>query len=274
LRFLAQGDYADFIVKEANRSEFIQEVFVHMWDKRRDWDVLELYNIPEYSQTLFTLQEVNKDLKLDLNISQNIAFPTMIIDGDPDFVQDCLKKKSMIRHYNYFHKNGDLTFHRMTDRQEMKRQLEFFFQQHIERRQLAHGQSLFLNPEVKHFYYQLIENIPSDWLEFSMVKFNDEPIAYHFGFFYSGKYVWYKPAFNVSYAKRSPGEVLLRFLIQRALDHKSKEFDFTIGDETFKQRFSNHLRYNYKIEIISNKRIKFYWKSIDVVKNLFKKSSN
>jgi CelD/BcsL family acetyltransferase involved in cellulose biosynthesis len=273
LRFLAQGDYADFIVKLEAQKTFLRKIFEYLWQIREEWDVLELYNIPEYSRALQDIKDIPSELKLDLNIQKNIACPTMMVDKDLEFAQSCLKKKSMIRHYKYFKRDGDLSFQKIVDRSEIKKQLEPFFRQHIERRELAEGESLFLHPEVQDFYHRLVENLPSDWLDFSEVIFNGETIAYHFGFLYNQKYVWYKPAFNVQYAKRSPGEVLLRFLIENALEKRVKEFDFTIGDEPFKQRFSNLVRYNYKIELISNKWIRYWWKLLDCLRKLnpFKK---
>lgn len=273
LRFLAQGDYADFIAKPETQKSFLRSVFDYLWQIRREWDVLELYNIPDYSRTLQDIKDIPNGLKLDLNIEKNIACPTMMINNDPEFAQSCLRKKSMIRHYKYFNSNGDLSFQKIAGQSEIKKQLSPFFQQHIERRKLAEGESLFIHQEAQDFYHRLVENLPSEWLDFSEVIFNGDTVAYHFGFLYNQKYVWYKPTFNVAYAKRSPGEVLLRFLIENVLKQGVKEFDFTIGDEPFKQRFSNLVRYNYKIELLSNNWIKYWWKLLDLLKKLsfFKK---
>jgi CelD/BcsL family acetyltransferase involved in cellulose biosynthesis len=61
--------------------------------------------------------------------------------------------------------------------------------------------------------------------------------------------MWYKPAFSVVHAHRSPGEVLLAALFRYCRDHELRELDFTIGDDAFKSRFSNVTRRNQRIEV-------------------------
>ena len=80
-----------------------------------------------------------------------------------------------------------------------------------------------------------------------MVLFNGAPLAFHFGFEYRRRFIWYKPAFDVRFAARSPGEVLLKFLLDDAIGKGLEEFDFTVGSEAFKYRFSNLSRSNDRI---------------------------
>ena len=98
-------------------------------------------------------------------------------------------------------------------------------------------------------------------VRFSCLTFNEIPIAYHFGFEYANKLIWYKPSFNIDFFSKSPGTVLLKFLIEYALEKNLDEFDFTIGDEKFKDRFSNKKGKNIQIEIY-NSEIRFQLKLI------------
>ena len=87
------------------------------------------------------------------------------------------------------------------------------------------------------------------WLQFSIVEFNGEPIAFHFGFDYCGCVTWYKPSFDMRFAEHSPGLLLTRQLIEDGLRRSRRELDFTIGDEAFKGRFSSLQRYNWNLGI-------------------------
>ena len=53
---------------------------------------------------------------------------------------------------------------------------------------------------------------------------------------------WYKPSFDPAFARRSPGEVLLRALIEQAHVEGATYFDFGLGDEAFKARFATERR--------------------------------
>jgi CelD/BcsL family acetyltransferase involved in cellulose biosynthesis len=78
----------------------------------------------------------------------------------------------------------------------------------------------------------------SGWLRFTRIDWNGKAIAFHFGFSYGGVYLWYKPSFDISLARRSPGEVLLRQLFLAAASEGAHTFDFGLGDEAFKDRFA------------------------------------
>lgn len=93
---------------------------------------------------------------------------------------------------------------------------------------------------------------PSSELRFAVLELDGRPLAYHFGFESKRTYLWYKPAFDVGFWKYSPGEVLLRNLLRYARDSELREFDFTIGDESFKQRFANCRKENLAIYVERN----------------------
>ena len=100
--------------------------------------------------------------------------------------------------------------------------------------------SLFLDTQQRGFYERLVDvGCEEGWLRFTVVEWNGAPIAFHLGFSFRDRYLWYKPSFDVSKAKWSPGEVLLRHLLLAAIDEGIRIFDFGIGEEPFKARFSN-----------------------------------
>jgi CelD/BcsL family acetyltransferase involved in cellulose biosynthesis len=80
------------------------------------------------------------------------------------------------------------------------------------------------------------------WLRFTRLDWGDRPIAFHFGFCFAGRYLWYKPSFDIGLARMSPGEALLRRLLLAAAGEGAREFDFGLGDEPFKRRFADQCR--------------------------------
>jgi CelD/BcsL family acetyltransferase involved in cellulose biosynthesis len=177
---------------------------------------------------------------------------------DPVEDKKLLKKKSLKRHYNYFARNGRLECKNCKGAEEILNYMNIFFQQHIERRAMSETRSQFLDEREKTFYEELVKALaPTGWLVFSVVLFNDRPLAFHLGFEYAGRFIWYKPTFNVEYSEHSPGEVLIKYLFEYALERGLHEFDFAIGEETFKYRFANHIRVNYEVRIFRH-RLRYY----------------
>lgn len=249
LRFIGSSnhasDYCDLIVDRAHPEA---AWFLVRWiADHPDWDRLELRNIQARSPHLRLWEEALRGRAVGVRGGRLCEAPARRL-GDPQEDRDVLGKKSLRRHLNFFQRGGQITFRHVETAAEIAPLLEPFFQQHIERRALTEAQSLFLDPAQRAFYRDLVRTLlPRGWLRFAVVDFNGEPIAFHFGFEYGGSYVWYKPTFNVKYLKNSPGEVLLRFLLEYAIEQGLAEFDFTVGEEAFKYRFANETRENRQV---------------------------
>jgi hypothetical protein len=120
---------------------------------------------------------------------------------------------------------------------------------------MAGDRSLFEEARSRRFFERVCAPLlESNILRFSILRWRDETLAYHLGFLYDGVYTWYLPSFNVDFSRYSPGEVLLRKLLEDALESRVREFDFTLGDSPHKERFANLKRRNSCVEIASNAR--------------------
>jgi CelD/BcsL family acetyltransferase involved in cellulose biosynthesis len=171
--------------------------------------------------------------------------PALSISGKQQDVRRLIAKYSVRRPLNWFSKRGQVRFRHVTSLPEIEASLPTFFDQHVRRWAKVGKGSLFRDPLQRRFYAALARaGHESGWLFFSSVDVDGEPIAFHFGFDYGHVVTWYKPAFEPDYADHSPGMVLIHQLIEDALRRDRKEIDFTVGDESFKERFANVHRSN------------------------------
>jgi len=76
----------------------------------------------------------------------------------------------------------------------------------------------------------------------SSLSAGDTLVAVHLGGLADNRHYWWVPAYDVAYAKYSPGRLLLEDILQasHALGHA--EFDFLIGDEAYKFHYATHNR--------------------------------
>jgi len=152
-----------------------------------------------------------------------------------------LKKKSLRRHENKLKRRGTLSINTHTDSEQVEPLLPVFFDQHIRRWSKTGVESQFKDQQQCRFISACCKELAqAGVLRFTEIKSNDEAVAFHLGFCCEGVYTWYKPTFEPDLSEYSPGEVLLKALIQSALDENAEIFDFTIGNETFKHRFADH----------------------------------
>jgi Acetyltransferase (GNAT) domain len=179
--------------------------------------------------------------------------PTLLLgEGRQLILTEILSKRSLRRREKKIGRLGSLGFRHLEDRDEIRRHLPRFFDQHILRRALAGGRSDLLVPENRLFFEHLIDALdPRRELRFGVLDLDGRPLAYHLGFEVGGRFTWYKPTFDVDYWDLSPGALLLKRLFEYVRDGSIEEFDFTRGDETFKDRFANHVRQNHTLHVYS-----------------------
>lgn len=250
VRFLGDGkaDYCDFLIK-GEKQPALEAICQALFAAREQWDVIELNNIPGESSTAAIVQSICQSAGFRVLQRDLYPSPTLLIKGHEEEAQAIFNKAGLRRRQNYFQRSGRLTYKHLTGTVVLSC-LEGFFDQHIARWADSASPSLFLNERNRDFFRELATTMgEKGWLLLSIVELNGQPLAIHYGFDYNRKVLWYKPSFDRAHAKHSPGLVLLRNLIGYAIEHGRDEFDFTIGDEPFKSRFTNRTRTTVKLQI-------------------------
>lgn len=255
LRVLGDGraDYCDALL-DPGRPSTLDAMFDAVVSGE-DWDVLRLSNVPASSPTLDAVQAAAARRGLLTLRDQQFLCPTLLVDGHADEVRRLANKPSLRRPENYFARGGQLRVQDLRQQHEILPLLDTFFQQHVERHRLKHGGSLFDDARNRDFYRRLVAALDgTGWLLFSVTAVDDRPLAFHFGFDYNGVVTWYKPSFDVVRGQHSPGLMMVRHLMQYAVDHGRRELDFTIGDEPFKRRFTNAMRQTQRLQVFRQPR--------------------
>lgn len=246
----ANSDYCD-ISAERNRFSVLDAMIRFIAREQTGWDSLSLRNIPEHSTTLASLMTLCDKYGLWPRLSHRIATPRIDFNaGDGKFKL----KYSIRRHCNRMERLGKVEFRILRDRKELPDMLDALFQQHIARFRNKGEHSLFENSLVRTFYANLADELmDTGWLHFSGLLLDGRPLAVHFGFEYNKVLTWYKPAFDIAHQQYSPGTVLIKHLIDYSVEHRLDSLDFTIGNEPFKERFSNAIAYNRNLTIYRNR---------------------
>lgn len=248
------ADYQDFI---GGPDHATINAFLAQLASRAPGAVIELSNVPVASATNEVIASAARAAGLCSLRRAEAPCATLILRGQPERGQQLIQKYSLRRPVNYFSRQGRLTVQRLIAPGEALAQLGAFFDQHIRRWQQTSTPSRFHDEETRRFFQELVLRLDrTGWLDFSVIRLDDKPLAYHFGFCYAGTLTWYKPSFEIAEARHSPGLLLIRHLIERAIDEGLDEIDFTIGAEQFKSRFTNQVRSNVSWRLYSS-RIEF-----------------
>jgi CelD/BcsL family acetyltransferase involved in cellulose biosynthesis len=244
-----QADYSDFIYQDG-KLNILNEIINWLQYHRDTWDRLQLLNIPDYSPSGSIILELSKNTGWPTLANTCAVCPAWQFDERRNSIKEIINKKSLKRHYNYFKNLPGFEVLHLTSSEDILPYMEEYFQQHIERRYVIGERSLFLEDDIKQFYLNLVAVFDkSNLLIFTIIKSQGKNIAFHLGYNYNKKFIWYKPSFDINLFKHYPGEVLLNELFQYAASSRCHEFDLTIGNEHFKERFSNIVRKNYLYQV-------------------------
>ena len=156
-------------------------------------------------------------------------------------------------------KHGKVEFVIAKKPEEKKIFLEFLIKQKKEK--LVKSKENFLNEKDLNFYknFEKYENKQYD-THVSAIKLNGEFVAMHWGIFDKKYYYYLLPAMKEENLKKfAPGKLLLSLLIRWSISKKLRFFDFGLGEEFYKKKWSNKTSniYNH-IKLNKLKGIFFY----------------
>jgi CelD/BcsL family acetyltransferase involved in cellulose biosynthesis len=219
------------------------------------WDRCILENLPENSNIFGQLNQLAPRLQSRLHLKNGGICPGIAIPvNSAQVLRPLIEKKKWRAYERRLSKLGTLTFRHIEERNEIRQQLPDFFRQHIARRALEEDKSLFCHNEWREFYYRLVDEFdPRTELRFSVLEIDQKPIAYHFGFESRHKFIFYKPTFDIDYWQYSPGQVLIKKLLEYSGTRGLTKFDFTLGADEYKDRLSNYVNQNYTLELFPSR---------------------
>jgi len=231
-----RSSYLDFVGQIDDGT--IETLLAGARDAVPDVDGWRFYAVPGESPTGAVIETVARRLGLDC--FREHEWLTWTVDlTDRAEAEALTRKKSLVRHENFFTRGGSLEVRHLQRAEEIAPELDAFFEQHIGRRAVTADPSVYTDPAERRFATRLVELGSNDgWVRFTRVDWDGRPIAFHFGSCYNGRYAWNEPTFDIDLARRSPGEVLLRQLLLAAIHEGARIFDFGTGDMPFKARFA------------------------------------
>lgn len=235
------SDYSDFVVRsdvdEAKRRDLTNRLLQAVRHEAPDVAHYKLGRLLPESRTLIVLPQIHG---LYATAIGGVAAPYM----DMSLVDERLRKKSLRRHERGLERMGRVECTTAKTAEEILPQLdEFFFDQHVRRWDASGVESLFTKESSREFYRRVTRRLgPTGQLQFTTIRLDGAPVAAHFGFLHAKRFIWYKPTYEPSLSKLSPGEVLIKRLFELAQREGASEFDFTVGSEPFKFRFASGVR--------------------------------
>jgi CelD/BcsL family acetyltransferase involved in cellulose biosynthesis len=247
ISFLAAttADYCDFLTQSELRAEFIDAVLGEL--RKMDAASISLANLPADSKTPDALRDQGGEHGFHIHIRP--AYVCSQVELGSGDQREHLKatlvgKKKLRRYLREMEKEGRVTFAHLQHWEQIQPALPIFADAHVARFLHTHRVSSLATPERRLFLEELARRFDGRGVvTLSLLKIQDRPVAWNYGFQFQGSWFWYQPTFDSGQEENSPGHCLLSRIVIEACDMDGMQrVDLGLGAEGYKERFGNSTR--------------------------------
>ena len=258
ISFLAAttADYCDFLTSPQRRAEFVDAVFAEL---RKSKPVsLTLANLPADSRTSESIQ--HKAREHGFHVFVRPAYLCAQVElGAGERRQETKNaltgKKKLRRYLRAMEREGTVTVAHLQSRDQIHAALPVFAHAHVARFVATDRTSSLATPERRSFLEELARRFDgSAVVTLSLLKIQDRPVAWNYGFRFHGSWFWYQPTFDSRYEEHSPGHCLLSKIVVEACNMNGMDtVDLGLGAEGYKERFGNATRQTLHVTVTSSR---------------------
>jgi CelD/BcsL family acetyltransferase involved in cellulose biosynthesis len=257
LRPIAAGvsDYFDFVGDGERIEEYATLVWEHLFGPlSREWDVLDLVEVPETSPILRTfggLARTDGRCEEATPTKQTSCSYIELPSSREEYLARCRRSR---RHFlrgsrRRLSSSGELRLQFCRTAGELPGQMESLISLNKLSWLDRGGSASFTSPELERFHHRVARSllVRGNLLLCSMTLDGDH-IASFYGFEYRDKVYYY-----ISAVRRLPLrrvnvlDTLLLFCVEEAIDRGCREFDLLRGDEEYKRRWTSSARRNSSV---------------------------
>jgi CelD/BcsL family acetyltransferase involved in cellulose biosynthesis len=255
--FLANStaDYCDFVSSPARRAEFADLVFGE----------LRRLKIPAFvAANLLADSATSRALTVATQGHGYIAFSrpaflcaqiAMGSSAERRNLRDLVVNRKALRYsLKGLRKHGPVSIDHLRSRDSLQAVLPEFMQAHIARFSAAGRNSNLAHPQRQSFLTELTGLLSTaGWIVVTRLRVGNHPVAWNYGFQFSGSWFYYQPTFDSDWRQFSPGFCLLSKIVEAACDDPEVErVDLGLGAEGYKERFATGTRQTLDLTVTAS----------------------
>lgn len=258
LTFVGDGltDYHDLLIANEKREDILRSLFEFIFNSKKGWDAIHFRNFRGDSPNLPTMRSILAETSFTFVEKINIRSPYITIDCDWADYYGALSKNirsDVRRRSNYLTKLGKSEFIRVHKIDDVIDTLQMIKSIHVKCRQAKGDVSWYMNEKRFRFASLILKRFSDhQWLDIVFLKLNDRIIAYYLGFIYDNIIYFWNTGFDPEFSKVGPGKLLLHYWIKDSFTQGYRQFDFMVGEESYKLQWANPTRPNYELFVFKN----------------------
>ena len=247
------SDYLDLIAARGREREVFNAMLGAL-QQSDEWDVLDLYNVPEASSTRALLPELAARRGWKLTDEKQVVCPVIRLPSSFDAYLNSLDKKErheLRRKLRRAEGIEGLSWYAITgeDREhDLDQAIDDFIELMMNSRL---DKSEFMTDSMRCFFHKVIQAAHSaGFLHLSFLEVDGVKAAAYLCFDYAGRRLVFNSGLDTTqFQSLSAGNVLAAYLIEQSIQLGQREFDFLRGDEEYKHRLGGQDTFVYHVAV-------------------------
>lgn len=241
------ADHLDFLTAKENRKEITDSLAKAIFARCAKWDALVFADLAEHSIVPQALVESQVDAAAALAHGPQQVCPYVHLSDRWEVCLKSMKHKKrwfVKRKRELLEQNHRVRFLNEDSIDDVHRHLDILERLHHLSR-LRHGQGgNFRFREYRDFHHAVAERMATaGYLYLARLDCDNQPVASGYGYKVGGVLFYYQTGYDIAYAQRGVGGILLGMIIQDAIERlHATELDFLRGQEEYKYFWTDQER--------------------------------
>ncbi len=241
------ADYLDLIAKREDKAEILAAIFEFL-KAENSFDVIDLENLASDSETVWFCQNSLRERAVDSIANQKQPVYTGCSDisvcpqidlsnGWETVLKQSKRADNFKRRLKKLEKTEGFEFRSITSPAEIPEAFERFYYLHEKRWATDGGSELSGHPRLVSFQREVVKNL--NLIRFDELWAEGECRASVYGLDNGKTFYYYNAGYDLDWANRSVGLVLIGLSVKNAIERGNVLYDFLRGDETYKFDWAN-----------------------------------
>jgi CelD/BcsL family acetyltransferase involved in cellulose biosynthesis len=247
------SDYLDILIDQ-DYLEPVQEALLDCLAAETseiDWDILSLCSLPHSSPTRTRLAEAAQARGWQVEVRQQNVCPVITLaDSWETYLAGINKKQrhEIRRKIRRLEGETEARLSLIDSTVGLAEAMDIFVELH--RKSTTDKDEFWDEARVRFFYALAEEMAAAGYLKLYFIELNGIKAAALFCFDYDNQFLLYNSGYDPEqFAQLSPGNVLISYTIEAAIQLGRRRYDFLRGDEVYKFRFGAEAEPIYDLEI-------------------------
>jgi CelD/BcsL family acetyltransferase involved in cellulose biosynthesis len=233
------SDYLDVIIELGQEEAVYSTLLDYLEHKAPAWDLVDLCNIPQDSQTYLRLRKMAEARGYQTLVEVEDVCPIIALPATWDDYLMALDRKQrheVRRKLRKADNEADTRFLIVGPDQDLQSEMESFIELH---QKSTPEKDEFMDPTMQGFFFDVGQVLQKKgWLQLAFIEMDGYRAATLLNFDYGDAILVYNSGYDPTrFRYLSPGIIVTARCIEHAISLGRAKFDFLRGDEVYKYRF-------------------------------------